>query len=206
MPRHRSGATAPDMHPVDGSGGEAFCAGWLAVVWSGSSGRVLILWTVIVSMLDRAWRWRHRFGGFGVIVVDDVDTILQRLSVAYLDEAVAVASTELEGHLGRPVQLQPAFFHPAKDNWLPDATPRSTSRCPAMTGGVPSVVLAGSTWSSAPTASSNPTTHTCSPTAATSCATGSYGRAPTFASRVAVAGARQRGRDDHGGATRSAAG
>lgn len=58
-----------------------------------------------------------------MIVVDDVDTILQRLSVAYLDEAAAVATAQLEDFFGRPVELAPVFFHPAKNNWLPDLDP-----------------------------------------------------------------------------------
>lgn len=71
--------------------------------------------TTTVSLLNRTRHWRHRFGGFGVIVVDDADEILQCLSVAYLDEAVAATTTDLEDHFGRRVQVQPVFLHPGEE-------------------------------------------------------------------------------------------
>lgn len=58
-----------------------------------------------------------------MILADPVDTILRRLSVAYLDEAASVAKAELEGFLGQTVDLEPVFFHPAKNNWFPDLGP-----------------------------------------------------------------------------------
>ena len=49
-----------------------------------------------VSVLDTTWSSRSTWGDVGVILVDPVETILQRLSVLYLDEARVRCLTLLE--------------------------------------------------------------------------------------------------------------
>lgn len=96
-------------------------------------------WTRRVSLLDKAWHWRHTMGGVGIIIVDPVHTILERLSVRYLDSARAVGAAQVEPVLGHPVELSPAFFHPYKGNWFPDLDPQMSGLIPEFDRAAPFV-------------------------------------------------------------------
>jgi len=85
-----------------------------------------------VSVLDKTWQWESSYHGVGVILMDPVDTILLRLSVPYLDAARAVAAEEFEAFLGHRAELVPVFFHPWKNNWLPDLDPSISEMVPGF--------------------------------------------------------------------------
>lgn len=102
-----------------------------------------MVWTHGVSVLDKTWYWKHTMGGVGIIIVDPVDTILERLSVRYLDTARAVGAAEIESFVGRPVELSPAFFHPYQGNWFPDLDPEISDLVPEFDRSAP---FAGVGW------------------------------------------------------------
>jgi hypothetical protein len=76
-----------------------------------------------MSLFDQEWSWTSERKGFGVVLNDPMDVILQRLSVPYLDEAKSRAMTVLTTALEREVDLVAGYFHPAKENWFPDVDP-----------------------------------------------------------------------------------
>src|SRR5262245_3547346 len=80
-------------------------------------------------------------GGAGIIVVDPIDTILERVSVRYLDAAQAAGAAEIESFLGRSVELAPAFFHPYNGNFFPDLDPQISELVPEFTRWAPFVGL-----------------------------------------------------------------
>lgn len=85
-----------------------------------------------MSAIDARWTWRHDWNGVGVILADSTETILRRLSAAYLEEARSAALVVLRDVSGAPVELAPVWFDGAKNNWFPDLDPRTSHLLPSF--------------------------------------------------------------------------
>jgi hypothetical protein len=83
-----------------------------------------------MSVIDASWTWAHTYGGVGAILTDSTETVLQHLSVDYLERARARAAESFEETLGRPVELEPVEFHSADNNWFPDINPETRELLP----------------------------------------------------------------------------